>query len=462
MLGGPCHVIPSENKLFVGRSKVLHDLKQNLFDSDSQRVALYGLGGIGKTQIALQLAYSTKREKPEYSVFWVLASSRRTFEQAYLDIAAKLPVQAAEDEDRKMSLRRYLSSSRAGKWLLIVDNADDRSMMFESSDGSPSICEYLPESDHGITLFTTRSLGVATSIAGTAAINLPEMAPDEAEDFLKRSLLKPSQQDSHAIEELLEDLTYLPLAIKQAAAYMNENQISVTEYLQLLRKTDQDKVELLSSNFDDRTRHKDSQHPVATTWLVSFEKIRSSNTQAAELLEFLACIEPKGIPRSILPKFQSDQQLTRSIGTLRSYAFVDQQGSSEMYDMHRLVHIAARIWTKSRGHLTEAKYSAVRHVAEVFPSDDYENRILWREYMPHATRLLDESHNPGSAEAARLGYWIGRCLMVDGRTKQAIQVLEHVVAIRKETLSERHPSRLASQHELAGAYQSDGRTEEAV
>lgn len=163
-----------------------------------------------------------------------------------------------------------------------MDNTDGRDVLLGSPGRSTGIYDYLPKSDHGVILFTTQSL------AGTATIDLHEMTHDLAEEFLKKSLLRYPHQDSHAVAQLLQDLTYLPLAIRQATAFMNKNRISIAKYLELFRLTEQDKVELLSSNFDDRTRYKDSQHPVATTWLVSFEKIHSDNPQDAQLLEFLA------------------------------------------------------------------------------------------------------------------------------------------------------------------------------
>ncbi len=111
----PCSNIPSrQNKRFVGREKTLNALRDLLFTRGSQSAALVGLGGMGKTQVALELAHWTKRNKPDHSVFWVPASSAATFEQAYVEMARILPVQRSEDEDLKELVRRFLSSDTAG------------------------------------------------------------------------------------------------------------------------------------------------------------------------------------------------------------------------------------------------------------------------------------------------------------------------------------------------------------
>ncbi|KAF4418794.1 Protein SERAC1 [Colletotrichum fructicola Nara gc5] len=470
-LSGPFYSIPfPDNKGFVGRSETLQVLHSMLFHGNCQSVALCGLGGIGKTQVALKLAYLIKEERPEYSIFWVPASSKETFNEAYLAIARKLGVRDTDENDLRIALREHLSSPDSGKWLLIIDNADDEGVLYEAEDGLDRLYDCLPQSDEGVTLFTTRFSRVATSVAGGNVVDLASMSFNEASDFMKQSLVKDLYEEATVLKELLGDLTYLPLAIAQAAAYMNENRTPMQEYLCLLRNTNQDMIELLSSNFHDRTRNKDknSQNPVATTWFISFNKIHECNPQAAELLMFLSYIEPKGIPRSIMPKLSSEQQLTAAIGTLCAYAFITQRGRTKVYDMHRLVHISTSLWIEiqnsedQEGDLAMKTWeSALRQVTEVFPSDAHENRYLWKEYMSHALRLLgNELLDP--VKMVDLGYWAGRCLRVDGRTKDAIKLLEHVVDVRKTTLDEGHPDRLASQHVLAGAYQADGRVKDAI
>ncbi|KAK4118133.1 hypothetical protein N657DRAFT_556210, partial [Parathielavia appendiculata] len=371
---------------------------------ECRKTAIVGLGGVGKTQVALQLAYWTKKHRPEFSIFWVPALSKATLEQAFTAMARNLPIQSGgDDDDLKVSVRRYLSSEAAGPWLLVVDNADDRDILFGSADMPGGISVYLPESDDGLTLFTTRSREVAVSVAGSDK----DMLRDEA-----------------ATAELLKELTYLPLAITQAAAYINIKQVPIAEYVELLHGTQQNIIGLMSKEFRDNTRYPGSQNAVATTWLVSFDQIRKSDNAAADLLSFISCIEPKGIPQSLLPGSESTEQLVDAIGTLCAYAFLTRRGHSKIFDMHNLVHLATRIWVQREGLIATTDEKATRHLATIFPSDNYVNRNMWREYLPHAFRVLQQSKELDIEERSELLFWVGRCLRVDGRIKEAARSLE--------------------------------------
>ncbi|KAK0705593.1 P-loop containing nucleoside triphosphate hydrolase protein [Lasiosphaeris hirsuta] len=462
----PCYHIPMpQNQRFIGREGTLDTLKRKLFlENEARTVALVGLGGVGKTQVALQLAHWVKVHKPEYSVFWVPALSEATFEQAYTEIAKKLAIhKSSGDGDPKDLVRQHLSSSSAGRWLLVVDNADDGAVVFGDPGKGGGARDYLPESEDGLTLFTTRSREVAVDVAGSDVVELDEMNSEDATSLLQKSLIRKNRVSNGAeVNELLAELTYLPLAIAQAAAYLNRNQVSVAEYLKLLRGTEQDMVSLMSREFRDSTRYEGTQNAIATTWLVSFDHIRKSDSTAADLLAFISYIEPKSIPQSILPGCQSEEQIVHAIGTLRAYAFLSKRGESKMYDMHSLVHMATRIWVSKRGLAIQEAGKAIRHVAKVFPSDDYENRSLWREYMPHSIRMLQGPEGRDVEERYNLSYWTGRCLRVDGRIKESVWCLEQCQRWWVDCFDEDHPSRLASQHTLAIAYQANGQVKKAV
>ncbi|KAG6987556.1 hypothetical protein FOFC_05764 [Fusarium oxysporum] len=460
----PAFLVPFlKNDLFVGRDDILERLQGLLFQEGRRKVALVGLGGIGKTQIALQLAYWIQKNKQDYSVFWVPALSRASFEQACMEIIDACGIPAADSDNAIESVREYLSSRRAGKWLLVVDNADDANIVMGSPGAESGIYQSLPKSDEGRILFTTRYRKVAVSVAGRNVLEVPAMSREDARSYFKQALIqKMSLSDKQVIDHLLALLTHLPLAITQAAAYLNENQISLTEYLQLFENTDRDRIELLSAEFQDNTRYKQSQGPVATTWFISFNQIRKDDELASRILMFLAYIEPKAVPKSMLPEGKSQQQLTRAIGTLCGYRFLDKRGSTEVFDMHSLVYLAIRSWVAENDLEKKQRQAAIARLSEVFPTDDWENRDLWRQYLPHAIKLLSPSEDDWSEELCWLGYWVGRCLLIDGRAIEAVELLKYVVAVRETTLAENHPDRLASQHELAIAYQADGQIAEAV
>jgi tetratricopeptide (TPR) repeat protein len=461
-----CHVIPfPQNRKFVGRGEQLLALQQKLFiQSDSQRIALVGLGGVGKTQVALQFAYWTKEHRPEYSIFWIPALSAESFDQACGDLVRRLAItNTADNEDPKESVRRYLSLERAGKWLLIVDNADDTDMLDGLLSDYGGISEFFPAHEDRLVVFTTRHEEAAGSLAGSNTIPLLKMNRQEACTLFEKSLTRRDSLGDDAITmTLLEELTFHPLAITQAAAYLNMTRASIPKYLQLVRGAETDLVGLMSREFRDSTRYSGARNAVATTWLVSFDQIRTANPHAADLLCFISRIEPRAIPLSLLPNLQSEEQQVFSLGTLHSYAFVTRRGDSDMYDMHRLVHLATRIWIQQDKRAIEVSEQATRHLAEIFPSDDYTNRTIWREYLPHAVRLLQDGETIAMEERYNLCMEMGKCLYMDGRISESVRWLSETYQWAKECLPEEHPSRLESQHELAGSYQADGQVKKAV
>ncbi|KAM0209847.1 hypothetical protein ACHAQD_011024 [Fusarium lateritium] len=154
--------------------------------------------------------------------------------------------------------------------------------------------------------------------------------------------------------------------------------------------------------------------------------------------------------------------MTRAIGILCGYSFLSKRGDGDTFDMHSLVYLATQLWNKDEGHEEEIWQTTLARIAEVFPDDDWENREVWREYLPYALRLLDNTDGVETEDGCKLGYWVGRCLHVDGRVGQAVELLERVVAVEETTLAENHLSRLASQHALAGAHKANGQIAEAV
>ncbi|KAK7961247.1 purine and uridine phosphorylase [Apiospora saccharicola] len=456
------------NMKFTGREHVLEELKERLFlHQDCRTLAIIGLGGVGKTQIVLQFAYWVKEKQPDVSVFWVPAYSEEIFEQSFLDIATDMKIPIKEDDkDSKSTIRKYLSSEAAGKWLMIVDNADDEEMVLKSQR---SLLEYLPQSDNGLTILTTRSPEVSVSLAEGNEIHLEEMGNQEATDLLRKSLSrKELLQDAEMTSTLLEELTYLPLAITQAAAYLNRNpHVSVQRYLELLHGTEQDMTSLLTREFHDSTRYRtsqyqDSRNAVATTWMVSFDQIQKTDTDAANLLSFMSCIEPKSIPRSILPPLNSDAVLEDAIGTLTGYSFLVHEKASDMFNMHRLVHVATRVWLSKQGRTVTAETEAICRLRTILQDAKRGASHWWQPYYPHAFRLLDSSEGYDADERYDLCFNVGYCLWADRRFKDGIPYFESVSMWRARHLKDEDPSRLTAEHNLGSAYIGAGQIQEAI
>jgi hypothetical protein len=237
-------------------------------------------------------------QHPDTSVFWIPALSAEAFERAAEEIAQQLGIRSATDqsEDVKKLVKQHLSAPSAGKWLLIVDNADDIEILDPSTRGD-GLLQYLPESRLGVTIFTTRTSSVAQRLARSDVLRLKKPTREEAAELLERALVDAdSLKDQAVVTNFLAELEHLPLAITQAAAYININAMSISEYSRLLQSTDEDLVYLMSTEIRDSTRYEQSSSAVATTWIVSFKQILERDAIAADLLQYISCIEWKGIP----------------------------------------------------------------------------------------------------------------------------------------------------------------------
>jgi tetratricopeptide (TPR) repeat protein len=451
------------NQQFVGRDSLLNRLRSALFtEHQPAKFAIYGLGGIGKTQIALELAYRAKETYHNCSVFWVPATSVESLQQAFENIGRQLRVPGLEDvrANVKKLVQRYLNQQSTGQWLLILDNVDEVDMWYTE------LKPYLPKSPRGCVICTTRNRKVAFKIAEAPnIIEVSGMDEETAMQLLAKSLgiddpkLSDSRQDAL---KLLEQLTFLPLAIVQAAAYINENGCGLSEYLSLLEAQEQEVVELLSEDFEDDRRYDDTKNPVATTWLISFQHIQRANPLAAEYLSFMSCVDPKDIPQSLLPPAQSRKKEIDALGMLDAYSFVSRRAGDQALDMHRLVHLATRNWLRKEGRLAEWAAKAMQRLEELFPKNEHQNRSVWRLYLAHALYVLGQDSLEGySKKRAEFISRVAGCLYDDGRYKEAEPWYLQVIELCSRVFGEERPETLASMANLALTYIHQGRWKDA-
>ena len=173
------------------------------------------------------------------------------------------------------------------------------------------------------------------------------METGEAHQLLVTNLYSPLMGDTESTTRLLDLLANLPLAIKQASAYMNENQVPTAEYLKSYESNDDEMIYLLSREFEDLGRYNEVKNPIATTWLISFHQIQHSNPLAADYLRFMSFLAEQDIPQSLLPP-DGRAKTAEAIGTLRAYRFIIEREELGSYDIHRLVQVSARKWLRAK------------------------------------------------------------------------------------------------------------------
>jgi len=371
--------------------------------------------------------------------------------------------------DVKSLVKAYLSQEIAGRWLLIVDNADDLEMLYrrvngsDESFGSPALADYLPFSRKGSILFTTRNYEAAVNQAGIDVVTVEEMTESDSLRLLETSLISNGLvAKMDAAKKLVDLLTYLPLAIKQAAAFINQKQMSIPDYLGIYESDDQELIELLSADFEDQGRYRNIKNPIASTWLISFRQIQKYDLLAAEYLYFMSCVAQRDIPHSLLPS-ASKLRKAQAIGTLKAYAFITVHEGGNSYDIHRLVQIAVRNWLRKTGELTRWRCETMKQVARIFPFFEHVNRYECTIYLPHAQCILRFQDFPDDFQEplGELLFNIGEYFLQTGKYIEAEKIFRQALELNKEVLGDNHPGTLANMNNLAEVFRQQRKNAEA-
>ncbi|GLA81333.1 hypothetical protein AtubIFM56815_004977 [Aspergillus tubingensis] len=384
-------VVPfSRNPRFLGRKYEIEHFWSLLSAPEGpRRLAITGLGGIGKTQIALELAYLMREHDAECSVFWIPSTSDEAIEQACIAIAQQLGIQYTKPDEVKERLKEYLCQA-SEEWVLIFDGADDTDMWMNGSGTTAPLKEFLPSSSHGRIIYTTRNRKLAVKLASRDVIRVGDLDEVVGVELLEKSLIQQDlAQDRDAVANLVKQLAFHPKVITQAAAYMNENGIGVYDYLMLLHEQEEDVVELLSEHFEADGRYEGSNNPVVLTLFASFRQIEKLDSLATEYLSLLACLGQQSIPESFLPRPVSKRKMVEALGLLKAYSFITIRPSDRCITLHRLVHLAARHWKRSQDHLELYTHKAAERLSEVLNDDDISEKHR-RRYAQHAEFLLHE------------------------------------------------------------------------
>jgi tetratricopeptide (TPR) repeat protein len=368
---------PARNASFTGRNDVLDALRDELLGSSQAVVlprALYGYGGVGKTQVALEYAH---RYMAEYDVvWWVSAEQRELINPAFAELAAKLELPVGDNIiGAAQAAREALRLGRPyGRWLLIFDNADDPA----------DVKMYFPAGP-GHILVTSRNPRWST-VAQPVEIDV--FARQESLDHLRRRVPSLTSDEADHVAEALGDL---PLAVEQAGAWLAETGTSAADYLRQL--ADESSQVLANQPADYPT-------PVGLTWRLAFDRLREESPAAARLLQLCAFFAPEPIPMTLLQNEQMIKSLVpfnrqlrepRMIGALNRaiarYSLAKVDRGSNSVQVHRLIQAFVRGAMESETEVTKATHEVHLVLAAARPKhgevDDPEN---WGEYdqiWPH-------------------------------------------------------------------------------
>ncbi|KAK7419112.1 hypothetical protein QQZ08_010982 [Neonectria magnoliae] len=486
----------NQNHDFVERSDILEDLKLQLGFGQREgaakprpRVSLYGLGGVGKTQIALAYAYWLQDTCPDVSVFWVHASNAERFRQVYSLIAQECDIPGYDDPkvDVLSLVKTWLENKYQSRWLMVIDNADDTDLFFQPQQGGNntdpshditeaegSLGRYIPECTHGSILATTRNKKAGLRLAqGKPPVEVGRMTDGEAEQLM-RAILEDDEITAEEISPLSSRLEHLPLALAQAAAFIQENGILISEYIQLLAESDSALVDRLSEPFETVGRDSDIPHAVTATWIISFEQIERQNASTSEVLSLISLFDRQAIPKDFVTDYwrrrrskeleaSEAAEITKALGTLKAFSFIS-EGKDQSVDMHRLVQLVTRKWLVNKGRMAEFAQHALKTVSDAYPFGRFESQEICLKYLPHAYSVLKTSETGSRDEKIRkacLLHNVAGYFFYQGRWKEVEELEVRVIEMRKRVLGEEHPDTLTSMANLASTYSNQGRWKEA-
>ncbi|KAE9371963.1 hypothetical protein N431DRAFT_456722 [Stipitochalara longipes BDJ] len=436
-------VIPFvRNGNFVGRRAILDSVERKLvLPTSNNRIALRGLGGVGKSQIALEFAYRAQNLTPGVSCFWVSAVSRSTFTRSYRQIASSCAIPGTSNPSNNMLqlVKDYLQKEQAGPWLMMVDNIDDlRSLRGEIDENDSSdLLDYLPQCTHGKLLFTTRSKEAALALTGSGSIvEVPAMDADEAQKLL-RGKLDDDNDDTLKQDclELVMALEYLPLPISHAASYIREMDSTPAKYLRMFND-DRKRTKLLKHRYDDLARDGEQNSTVLTTWGISFKQIQRDSSDSGDLLRIMGSLHWQDIPQFLLQqeKLEDEDDFDEAVSPLLAFSLIQKSSKLKTFSMHRLVNIAIRSWSESR----EWERTAQRLLVQVFPVLEANQisggkNLKCRQLLQHAQKVSDSLDSPISPDsfspmAVKLKSRIASYLFVSWQWQEARNLFEKLIA----------------------------------
>ena len=363
---------------------------------------------VSKSQLAIEYAYRYQTLHPQNHVFWISAASASSFLRAYRGIARDLKLPGFDDPqaDQARLVLQWLKKDE-NQWLMILDNSDDTNLFFPrigSGDATQSkdslkedsikpLIEYLPAklSAQQSLLVTTRDRLLGTDLAhGEASIEVQPFSVQEGEELSRKKLGSDILRSAEEIcGRLLDILGYIPLAITQAAAFMDRNRVTISEYLFALENDKSNLIEHLSQELRDPRRPVGSPNSVFRTWKISFDYISDHEPHAARLLSLAAVLDHQNIPDIILRQLvDTDMKFSMAIGTLNGFSLIIREIGSKYIALHPLIHACVQHWLRQRVDMAHFASLGLQILLTVFPLYNELARHIYHDVVPHLRVML--------------------------------------------------------------------------
>lgn len=452
----PLHHLPPPNPEFVGRQGLLDALAQDVQEGQpsilTQTIA--GLGGVGKSQIAL--AYAHAHRQTYDLIHWLTADPETTLLEGMRDLGRQLhlPVDASPDIGSAVTMVNGWLAQTERRWLLIVDNVDEMA--------PARLRQLLPGSGPGHILITSRNPNWQGVVDGKHIHPVDIFTPDEAEAYLEKALSARPEGLRPFGSKLAERLGYLPLALTHAAAYMRERGLTCKEYV---RRFAEHQTALLVRHPSPNDYHA----TVMTTWQLSFDAVQET-PGAADLLTLCSLLAPDDIPLRLLRRvgevretpLADELTFDDALAALRRYSLLE-MGENGVR-MHRLVQMVVRE-REATGGVGDWANSALALLKKAYRFDKYD-MTTWpacAELLPHMRAAADLAAKEGVEieTSAWINNEIGYYLRQFIEMGLAWPYYERALEINEKVLGSEHPDTASSLNNMGYLLQGMGKNEEA-
>ncbi|KAG4432549.1 hypothetical protein IFR05_011961 [Cadophora sp. M221] len=467
---------------FVAREKELSKMHELLHGHSNRTcVVLHGLGGIGKTQLAIEYI---RRHKEKYTaIFWLNANDRDSLKLSFRDVAQQvlkyhpstslLAGVDLDDLDQVVyAVKAWLDLQKNTRWLMIYDNYDNPKTPGNFDRSAVDVRQFLPRSDQGLIIITTRSSRVSQG----RRVHVQKLLDfkEGLEILSNTSGRKDIAEDPGAVE-LVKELDGLPLALSTAGAYLEHVSMTLSDYLRLY-KASWLKLQTTSpqlESYEDRSLY--------TTWQITFDRIQQQNPASASLLKLWAYFDRQDVWFELLRHANSAddewiRKLTKdelnfneAVALLCSFGLADanrslqQQFGSGGYSVHNCVHswtvfVLNEEWDESLARL------GLTCVASEIPMKDERNSwMLQQRLLQHAIRqgrfiLEGKMDNEGMEWALHM---LGLLYSDQGKLAEAEAMYIRALKGCEEALGPKHTSTLQTVNNLGNLYKDQGKLAEA-
>lgn len=429
-LGRSGDTLPLRNPAFTGRTEALEELEKRLAVGPVAVVALRGLGGMGKSQLALEYAHQIRQSGRYQLAGWVRSDSTVTIAE---DLAKLAPILGLSVEGTVGEVAAAVVSALGAQqdWLVVFDNAQKPGDLVGMQPGG-----------RGHVLITSRNQvwsGSATQV------DLAEFSRAESVKFLCE---RSRRDEPEAAGELADDLGDLPLALAQAAAYIDTRSLTIREYLELYRDP-----ELALTLRDAGLDNAEYPASVAQTWLLSFRQLSNEQPAAVELLRLCAFLDPDDIDLDLLSTGQAETgdvvtkmlgsqlERTEAAGALAAKSLVTVPAEGHLR-VHRLVQAVTRDQLTDT-QATEWVKRALSMIAAGAPPglpEDYRSWPVYARLAPHIEVVTGYASTYPALTEKMLGILrdLGVYLSESGQFNAACTIRERILAIAEAAYDPGH------------------------